>query len=201
MRDTKQTIDSYITDMLALEEHIDKALRGQIADLKDEPAVASELRAIQRLVEHHVSDLRQLADARDARSVTDVIKKAGSSLLGFAAGAIDLVRHEAVPKNLRDDYTTFSLATIGYVMLHTTGLALDDREVAELAHQHFREYAHVVTRIHSLVPPAVVRYLKQEGLPAREDVLAEVSRNVEEAWRGEAHETPKTEPAPASRNL
>jgi hypothetical protein len=30
MRDTKDTINSYITDMLSLEEHLDKAITGQI---------------------------------------------------------------------------------------------------------------------------------------------------------------------------
>ena len=184
MRDTKDTINSYITDMLSLEEHLDKALTGQVEDLKDDPQVVADLKAVQRWVQHHVSDLKQLSEARQATTATDAIKRAGSGVLGFAAGLIDLVRSEGLAKNLRDDYAALSLAAIGYVMLNTTALALDDREVADLASQHLRDYTKALVGLHSVIPAAVVRFLQQEGLPARPDVLNEVYRNVTEAWRG-----------------
>ena len=67
-------------------------------------------------------------ERREARffniNAADAIKRAGSALLGLGAAAVDLVRNEGLPKNLRDDYTAFSLATIGYVMLYTTASAL-----------------------------------------------------------------------------
>ena len=43
-------------------------------------------------------------------------------------------------------------ATIGHIMLKTTALALDDREVGDLAHQHFSDYAESVTLLHNVVP-------------------------------------------------
>jgi hypothetical protein len=116
-------------------------------------------------------------------------------VLGLGAAAIDLVRREGLPKNLRDDYTAFSLATIGYVMLYTTGLGLEDREVAELARQHFADYADAVTRLHNIVPAAVIRFLKEDGLPVREDVLPEVSRTTEEVWRSQSAQAPRAEEA------
>lgn len=45
-----------------------------------------------------------------------MLKRAGSAVLGLRAAAVDVVRTEGLPKNLRDDYTAFSHATIGYVM-------------------------------------------------------------------------------------
>jgi hypothetical protein len=75
------------------------------------------------------------------------------------------------------------LAAIGYVMLNTTALALDDREVADLASQHLRDYTKALVGLHRVIPATVVRFLQQEGLPARPDVLNEVYRNVTEAWR------------------
>ena len=188
MRDTKDTINSYITDMLSLEEHLDKAITGQIEDLKDDPQVVADLKAVQLWVQHHVSDLKQLSEARQATTATDAIKRAGSGVLGFAAGLVDLVRSEGLAKNLRDDYAALSLAAIGYVMLNTTALALDDREVADLASQHLRDYTKALVGLHSVIPAAVVRFLQQEGLPARPDVLNEVYRNVTEAWRGDEGE-------------
>lgn len=199
-RHRNEAINSYITDMLALEEHIDKAVRGQLEDLEDYPEVTRDLKQILRKVEHHVSDLTGLSDRRGARGPTDAIKRAGSTLLGLGAAAIDLVRNEGLPKNLRDDYTAFSLATIGYVMLHTTALALDDQEVADLARQHFADYAQAVTLLHNVVPGAVVRFLKEDGLLVREDVLPQISRTIEEIWHSQTDQAPRAEETAVAQN-
>ena len=184
-RDRDTAINSYITDMLSLEDHIAKALKGQISDLKNQPDLAPEIRQVHHLVEHHIEDLRALADRRNAGGVAEAVKRAGAAVAGAAAGIIDLVRTEGLPKNLRDDYTAFSLATISYAMLYTTAAGLGEREVAELAQQHLRDYAGAVTRLNTLVPASVIRYLSEEGLPVQESVLPEVGRTIKVAWMGE----------------
>jgi hypothetical protein len=199
-RDKEEAINSYITDMLSLEEHIQKAIRGQLEDLEDYPDVTRDLRQVLRKVEQHVSDLQDLSRRRNARGPSDAIKRAGSVLLGLGAAAVDLVRKEGLPKNLRDDYTAFSLATIGYVMLHTTALALEEQEVADLARQHFADYAHTVTLLHNVVPGAVLRFLREDGLPVREDVLPQVSRTIEEIWHARSDQAPRAEETAAGRN-
>lgn len=199
-RDKDEAINSYITDMLSLEEHIEKAVRGQLEDLEDYPEVTRDLKQILRKVEQHTSDLRELSERRKAKGPADAIKRAGSALLGLGAAAVDLVRTEGLPKNLRDDYTAFSLATIGYVMLHTTALSLEEREVAELARQHFADYANAVTLLHNVIPGAVVRFLQEEGLPARESVLPEISRTLEEIWHSQSDQAPRTEATSTARS-
>lgn len=196
-RDRNEAVNSYITDMLALEDHIEKAIRGQLEDLKDHPDVIRDLKLIHRQVEHHVSDLRELSERRGARTPTDVIKRVGSALLGLGAAAVDLIRTEGLPKNLRDDYTALSLASIGYVMLHTTAMTLDDNEVAELGRQHFADYAEALTLLHSVIPGAVVRYLREEGFSVREEALPQVNRTVEEVWSSVSARTARTEESPA----
>ena len=196
-RDKNEAINSYIGDMLALEDHIEKAIKGQLADLKDYPDVVTELRQIHHQVEHHIADLRSLSDRRKAGGVAETVKRAGSAVAGAAAGLVDLVRSEGLPKNLRDDYTAFNLANIGYLMLHTTALALGDQEVADLGRQHFRDYAEAILRFDSLVPAAVVRYLQEEGLPAT-DVVSQVNRTVQEAW-DQATDAPAPEPVMQGR--
>jgi ferritin-like metal-binding protein YciE len=190
-RNKDEAINSYITDMLSLEQHIDKAVRGQLNDLEDYPEVTRDLKQVLRKVEQHVSDLQELSEQRKAQGASDAIKKAGSAVLGLGAAAIDLVRTEGLPKNLRDDYTAFSLATIGYLMLHTTALSLQEREVAELARQHFADYAQSVTLLHNVVPGAVIRYLQEEGLPVQEGVLPEISRTIEEIWHSQSDQAPR----------
>jgi len=192
-RDRDSAINSYITDMISLEDHIAKALKGQISDLKDSPDLGAEIRQVHNLVEHHISDLRALAERRNAGGITETVKRAGAAVAGVAAGVIDLVRTEGLPKNLRDDYTAFSLATISYAMLYTTAAGLGEREVADLAQQHLRDYAGAVTRLNTLVPASVIRYLREEGLPVQESVLSEVGRTIKAAWEGEAGETARAE--------
>lgn len=195
-RDKNEAINSYITDMLALEDHIEKAVKGQLTDLKDYPDVLAELRQFHRKIEHHVSDLRTLTDRRSAGGVVESVKRAGAAVAGAAAGLIDLLRTEGLPKNLRDDYTAFNLASIGYAMLHTTALALDDQEVAELSLQHYRDYTETVLQLNKLVPAAVVRYLELEGLPAREEAAQLANQHVQDAWRQTAA-SPASEPVSA----
>jgi hypothetical protein len=200
-RDRNEAINSYISDMLALEDHIEKAIRGQLEDLKNYPEVVAELRQIHRKIEHHISDLRGLSERRQAGGVKEAVKRAGSAVLGAAAGVIDLVRTEGLPKNLRDDYTALSLAQIGYVMLHTTGLSFDDREVAELAQQGFTDYAEALTRLQGIIPAAVVGYFRQEGLPARDDVAPQVRRTVEEVWQSQSSGTLRSSESAVGRGL
>lgn len=197
-RDRNEAINGYITDMLALEDHIGKAIKGQFTDLKDYPEVLAALRDIHTKVEHHISDLRMVSDQRKAGGVVESVKRAGSAVAGVAAGVIDLIRTEGLPKNLRDDYTAFSLANIGYVMLHTTALAFEDQEVADLAHQHLRDYTDAVMRLNNLIPAAVVRFLEQQGLPVRADIASEVNENVTQAWK-QTSDSPSAQPVSARR--
>jgi ferritin-like metal-binding protein YciE len=199
-RNREEAINSYITDMVALEEHIEKALRGQLEDLEDYPEVTRDLKQVLRKVEHHISDLKGLTERRKVGGPTDAIKRAGSALLGLGAAAIDLVRNEGLPKNLRDDYTAFSLATIGYIMLYTTASTLDDTEVADLARQHFADYAQAVTLLHNVVPGAVIRFLREDGLLVREDVLPEISRTIEEIWQSQSGQAPRADETSVAQN-
>ena len=192
-RDANEAINSYITDMLALEQHIHKAINGQIEDLdEDYPDVVTHLRVVEGEVEGHIDSLKALVERRaeGGQGLADVVKRAGSAVLGAGAAAIDFVRNEKLPKNLRDDYTATSLAAIGYVMLHTTALSLGDREVADLAHRHLRDHARNVMRLHNVIPSAVIAFLQHDGLAARTDVLQEVSRNIESVWSEQSGTVP-----------
>jgi ferritin-like metal-binding protein YciE len=185
-KDPREAVNSYITDMLALEAHIKRALEGQVSDTKGYPQLQSEIERTLSTVEFHISALEGLANARNAKGLTEKIKAAGSAVLGVGAAAIDLMRNEGMPKNLRDDYTAFNHATISYIMLRTTALALGDQEAANLAHRHMQDYVQVVMRMHNLVPGAVLQLLREEGLPVDESVLPQLSREIESMWHNDA---------------
>jgi hypothetical protein len=125
--------------------------------------------------------LKALAERREraGQGVADAIKRAGSAVLGVGAAAVDFVRSEKLPKDLRDDFTAMNMANVGYLMLYTTALSLDDREVAELAQRHLKDHTQCTATLQNLIPDAVVRFLQEDGLPARRDVLSEISRSLE----------------------
>src|SRR5688572_8825677 len=199
-RNANEAITSYVTDMLALEQHIQKAIKGQIEDLdEDYPDVVRHLRTVASEVDSHIETLKSVVERRAnaGQGLADVVKRAGSAVMGAGAAAVDFVRNEKLPKNLRDDYTATSLAAIGYVMLYTTARSLGDREVADLAHQHLRDHARNVMRLHNIIPGAVIAFLQTDGLPARADVLNEVSRNIEKVWSEQSGSVPEASEAAA----
>ncbi len=182
--DVTETIDSYVTDMIALESHIQTALAGQIEDLDEHSEFKGVLLRIHATTEAHLQALEALSNRREqnAGGVSKVLKKAVSSVLGAGAAAVDFVRSEKLPKDLRDDYTAVSLAYIGYVMLHTTALSLGDDSVADLAHTHLAQHAESVMSLQKAIPAATVTFLQSEGLPAQSSVLADVAKNVRASW-------------------
>jgi hypothetical protein len=100
----------------------------------------------------------------------------------LGAAAIDLIRSEKLPKNLRDDATAFSLAATGYLMLHTTAKSLGDARTAQLAGEHMEHYAGMIMRINHMIPATVLWELKSDDLPVNEQVLPEVLETYRAAW-------------------
>lgn len=182
---SKETIDSYVTDMLALEKHIQTVLAGQIEDLDEHSEVKGPLIKLHEVCERHARDLEALTVRREQNvgGMSKVVKKAVSSVLGLGAAAVDFVRTEKLPKDLRDDYTALSLAYIGYVMLHSSALSLNDHEVAELARTHFRNHAQNMMALQQIIPAATVALLAEKGLEPSTSVLPTISDSVRSAWR------------------
>ena len=196
-RSTNEAINSYLTDMLALEQHIEVAISAQVKDLKDEPQVlVMALEAIHVTVEHHVASLKEMIAERNAgaaNSLAEAVKRAASVLAGAGAAAVDLVRNEKLPKDLRDDYTAFSLATVSYVMLLSTAMSLNDQPVSELAERHLKQYTKVVMKLNNILPSAVIAELREEGLPAREEQLPAIARTLKGAWSDPYNEVPEVD--------
>ena len=181
---TRETIDSYVTDMLALEKHIQTAVAGQIEDLDEHNEFKGPLIRIHTICDAHVRELEALTAHREQNvgGVSKVMKKAVSSVLGLGAAAIDFVRTEKLPKDLRDDYTAISLAYIGDLMLYTTALTFHDMEVADLAKAHLTDHAHSMMAMQHVIPAATVAYLASESMDVDASVLPQIESAVKSAW-------------------
>jgi hypothetical protein len=84
---------------------------------------------------------------------------------------------------LRDDYTALGFATVCYEMLHTTALATQNHEVAELALSHLKAYAPFIMQMADVIPEVLIQELSSEGkIVADHRVAEDAVRNTHSAW-------------------
>src|SRR5215207_6096308 len=176
-----QTIADYVGDMVALESHIEEALDRQLTETQDDPEARTAVQRFHDLVKQHRDTLKALQEQVGTTAGNPIIA-AGSTLLGKAAGVVDLVRTEGISKSLRDDYAAFSLAAISYSMLHTTAVALGNPQVAELAERHLTDYAGAIERINEIMPGVVERELAKDGHQTDPGAVAATRQVVPRAW-------------------
>ena len=176
-----QTIADYVGDMVALESHIEEALDRQLTETQDDPEARTAVQRFHDMVKQHRDTLKGLQEQVGTTAGNPIIA-AGSTLLGKAAGVVDLVRTEGISKSLRDDYAAFSLAAISYSMLHTTSLGLGNPQVANLAERHLTDYAGAIERINEIMPGVVERELAKDGHQTDKGAVAATRQMVPKAW-------------------
>jgi len=183
--ETNEAIDSYVSDLLALETHIQTAISGQIQVLDEHNEFKGPLIRIHALCESHVNALQTLTTRREQNvgGVSKVVKRAVSSVLGLGAAAIGMIRTEKLPKDLRDNYAALSLAYIGAVMLHTTAVTLKDTDVADLARTVLNDHASSIMVLQQIIPAATVSSLASEGMDVDVSVLPEIASTIHAAWK------------------
>jgi ferritin-like metal-binding protein YciE len=178
----RQTIADYVSDMAALESHIEEALDRQLIEFKDDPAALAAVRAFHDMVKQHRDTLKTMEE-ETGKTIGTSIKEVGAALIGKAAGIINFVRTEGISKGLRDDYAAFSLAAISYSMLHTTATALGDSRVASLAERHLRDHADAIMRINDVMPGVVTRELEKDGHRADNAAVQATREAVLRSWQ------------------
>ena len=181
-------IADWVGDIVALETHVEEAMDRQ---LKLESPSTTLTAAIQRFHDT-VRDSKQRAVAYQEQHGSEPgnpIIKAGSTLLGKAAGMIDLMREDGVAKALRDGYTAYSLLAISYTMLHTTAMALEESATQAFAEQGLRTYAALVQDVSDLMPEAVVQDLKDnDDHPLQNtNIVDECREEIQRIWRSTAN--------------
>ena len=177
------TISDWLGDIVALESHVEEAMDRQLDLTSDDAALTA---AVQRFHDT-VRESKHRAEAYQQQygsTAGNPIIKAGSNLLGKAAGMVDKMRHDSVSKALRDDYTAYNHVAIAYTMLHTTAMALDDGATQQFAEEGMTRYARMVQELNHLIPEAVVQDLRQEeGVQiVNENVVAACRSVIDNVW-------------------
>lgn len=164
MDDRNRTLTTYVGDMHALEEHMLEAFETQLKLTQDTPDAHAVVQQLVSSTRNHITVLQQRVAAlgHPEKTLTDSIKTAVAGLFGLAAGAIDAVRPQQVSKALRDSYTATNHAIIAYIMLQTTGIALNDQETADLAERHLADCVANAQAIAAVMPALVVKDLSDD---------------------------------------
>ncbi len=164
MGDRNETLATYVGDMHALEKHLLEAYEKQLNLTQGTPDAHQVVQQLVDTTRRHIDALEQQVATYGAASkgLTDAVKTAVAGLFGVAAGVIDHVRPQSVSKALRDSYTASNHAIIGYIMLQTTGVALNDTEAATLAERHLQDHVRNAQAIASVMPSLVVKDLSDD---------------------------------------
>ncbi len=196
MADDKNTntIQQYVGDMLALESHIEEAMDGQLKEVTHHPRAAEAVRRFHDMVKAHREALRSHL-ASIGGSESHPVKEAVANLFGKAAGLIDNLRTKGESKALRDDYTAFNHAAMGYSMLHVTAHALGDMRTMELADRHLRNYARSVQEINQIIADVVAWELREDGHTVNDEAVRHCTQAINDAWQDTGPNHPSTKKA------
>lgn len=186
MSERQDSLQQYVSDMLAVERHLLPALENQSKDDRyaKHPEARRLANKIEAVIRSHIDGLEQHLKYLGGDPASP-IKSAVTAALGVAATVIENVRTDPVSKNLRDDYTALNLAAVSYTMLHTTGLALQDEPTADIAAKYLRDYTPLIAEINEVVPAVVVSELRDETELLDPDAAKHAMKRTQEAWEGE----------------
>jgi ferritin-like metal-binding protein YciE len=179
------TIKTYVGDMYSLESHIEEAMDAQVEKCRDHPKAYAAVRRFHGTVRTQRDAMKAHLDELGG-GTGGALKSAVSAAFGLAAGVIDKVRPEAVSKSLRDDYTAFNLAAIGYHMLYGTALMLSFPKTAEIAERHHRAYTDMVQDINQIILDIVASELRKDGHKVDEKAMDRATETMNQDWRATA---------------
>lgn len=186
MSERQDTLQQYVSDMLAVERHLLPALENQSKDDRytKYPEAQRLVNRLEATTRSHINGLERHLESLGGDPASPV-KSAVTAVLGAAAALIERIRTDPVSKNLRDDYTVLSLTAISYTMLHTTGQALMDEQTADLAANYLSDYTPLIAEIGEVVPEVVVSELRDETELLDPEAAKRAIKRTQEAWDGD----------------
>lgn len=186
MSERQDTLQQYLSDMLAVERHILPAIESQSKEERfaEHPDVQRLVNKIEATVRSHINGLEQHLENLGGNAASP-IKSAATAILGLAATMIEKVRTDPISKNLRDDYTVLNLAAVSYTMLHTTGQALMDQQTADLAANFLEDYTPLITEINEVIHEVVVGELPDETEVLDPQAAERAIERTQQAWSHE----------------
>ncbi len=179
-----ENLQRYVTDMRALEQFILDLLEQQSSyeEVKNNSDMIRLFQKIKAIAKTHITTLNLQVNRLESQT-RSAVKDAVSSAIGTLSGLISSVRKHEISKMVRDDYTVLTLASMGYGMLHTTGLLVKDGEIADFALEHLKNYSRLVIELGDIAPFIVAQELAQEGGTSQIGEWKQAAENIRAAWK------------------
>ena len=186
MSEKQDSLQQYVSDMLAVERHMLPAFENQSKDdrFAQYPEARRLVNKIEATIHSHINGIKQHLESLGGDAGSPV-KSAVTAALGMAASVIENMRTDPISKNLRDDYTVLNLAAVSYTMLHTAGQALMDQQTADIAAAFLMDYTPLITELNEVIPEVVVNELRDETEVLDPGAAARAVERTQQAWRGE----------------
>ena len=184
--DRTEIINSYVTDMAAVETHILQAIERQLDsdETAKYPDATRVLTSLKSALTNHKASLEAYNERTEGGGIKEAVKEALFGALGVAAGFYDLIRpNDTVSRMIRDTYTATSLAAISYHMLYTTALGLKNEEVASMALKNLGDLTGIIGELSEVVCTVVAAELAAEDKLVDASVGAKAVEETQKAWR------------------
>ncbi len=184
--DRTAILNTYVTDMKAVETHIHEAVARQIDtdETRKYPEAVRVLTALKTTLEAHTASLSAYNDSTEGGGFLESAKEALGSALGVAAGLYDKIRTDTVSRMIRDSYTATSLAAISYHMLYTTALGLKEERLATLALTNLKGLTPILVDLSKVICTVVASELDDEDKVYTASVGEQAVTDTQTAWSG-----------------
>lgn len=180
-------LESSLLTQLSLEEKLYKVLEQQLSlqDLHDYPEVTAVLSKIKNSLEQHYARLNLVLNTINAQiEAADALRDGSQEQEEESAnGRSKRIFRDKVSQMLHDDYTALNIAAIGNTFVHTTALAADAQDIADVALQHLTNLTRFVVELSELVPKVVAQELLGQSPEKISAVGEQAAKNIRRAWR------------------
>ncbi|MDR3567093.1 MAG: hypothetical protein P4L43_03605 [Syntrophobacteraceae bacterium] len=178
-----------LVDVLGVEETVLQRIERHLKDerVKKYPRASEVVEKIRGLLTLQACELEVHLSSVDGGFETK-LKKTATSFMGAVAYIYERFRtNEPVSKSLRDYYTLLNHAVIGYGMLHTTVLAFNEEELADMARRHMAELAQLVLELSEVIPFVLASELAEETqIKGEQSIAQQAVVQYREAWARKA---------------
>ena len=186
MTPNQETVREYLGDLIAVLNHVSTAVTVQLKDdgLMRVPHATHVIQHTSEVLLRQRITLENYVKTVGGVTVGGGLKDVLTTVAGALAGLYGKARGETASRMLRDDYTALSFVSICTTMLHTTALAVNDSDVAEITRQHMMDYPPLIMAISELVPDAVVADLAADkAVISNHSAAEQAGANLKDSWR------------------
>lgn len=177
------SLKQYVNDMIAVERNITNTIKLQVEDERVQSF--HELRSILDRAFHaseaRIELLKKLSTEENA-SLGAAVKESVTAVTGTLAGLYGKIREHPVSRMVRDDIIALDLASVGYGMLLTLGLAIGHEECADVAERGVEETPPVIIALTDLLPLVVAEELAGDAPLANPAAVQIASTRIRNAW-------------------